>query len=47
MRKGFDNLLTILFTAVLLAGLVLYLRPEAVPVEHAPARAVALVHKAQ
>ena len=47
MRKGFDNLLTILFAAVLLAGLVLYLRPEAAPIDHAPARAVAIVHKAQ
>lgn len=47
MPKGFDNLLTILFASTVLVGLVLYLRPEAVPVDHAPARAVAIVHKAQ
>ena len=47
MPKGFDNLLTILFVSVVLTGLVLYLRPEAGPVDHAPARAVAVVHKAQ
>ena len=47
MPKGFDNLLTILFVSVVLTGLVLYLRPEAGPVDHAPARAVAIVHKAQ
>lgn len=47
MPKGFDNLLTILFASVMLAGLVLYLRPEAGPVDHPPARAVAMVHKAQ
>ena len=47
MPKGFDNLLTILFASVVLVGLVLYLPTEAGPVDHAPARAVAIVHKAQ
>lgn len=47
MPKGFDNLLTILFASVVLVGLVLHLPTEAGPVDHAPARAVAIVHKAQ
>lgn len=47
MPKTFDNLLTILCAAVLLVGLVLYIRPESQPIDHAPARAVAIVHKAQ
>ena len=47
MPKCFDNLLTDLFASVVLVGLVLYLRPAAGPVDHAPARAIAIVHKAQ
>lgn len=47
MPKGFDNLLTILFTAVLLAGLVLYVRPDPQAANYAPNRAVAMVAQAQ
>ena len=47
MPRQFDNLLTILFGAVVLAGLVLYLHPEVQPIDHAPSRAVTIVHQAQ
>ena len=47
MLKGFDNLLTVLVASVVLTGLVLYLRPETQPVDTAPARTVAIEHRAQ
>ena len=46
MPKGFDNLLTILLAATVLAGLVLYLRPDA-PRDKMAAQAVDLVMRAQ
>jgi len=46
MPKGFDNLLTVFFLAVLLAGLVLYLRPDAAH-DNRARQAVSLVTNAQ
>ena len=47
MPKRFDNLLTSLAAAVVLAGLVLYLRPETDATTRISARAVSVVLQAQ
>ncbi len=47
MPKSFDNLLTSLAAAVVLAGIVLYLRPEADAATRTSARALAVVLQAQ